>query len=137
MEQLTEVKQSTKTDDVDCLLRNGKKTNPNTTSLLRRLKPEEVFSKKPKESGRRHFVKAYAYRIYTSAWVTPVIAMTMLWLKDHYRFSNTKAAFLQGGIEFIVKPFTYALFEWGAAHVKFGYRANGMISEIQTKAADN
>ena len=53
-----------------------------------------------------------------------MITYAVLELRSKYHISNGKTAFLQGGVEFIIKPFTYAFFEWAAAHVKSGY-ANG------------
>ena len=102
------------------LLRGGEK--PAAKGLLRKIIPEAVFSKRGEESGPRHFFKAYAYRIYTSVGVTPLITLATLSMKQKYGLDNVDAAFLLGGIEFVVKPFTYAVFEWGASHVKLGYR---------------
>lgn len=108
--------------DVGVSLRIEQK-DPDRKSWLRRLGPD-IFSKTPKEKTSRNFFKAYAYRIYTSAWVTPLITVATLSAKSHYNLTIAKTAFLQGGIEFVVKPFTYALFEWGAAHITLGYRNN-------------
>lgn len=102
--------------------------------FIRKLEEKGILSKTPKEGAGRNFIKAYGYRIYTSAWVTPIITVATLELKNRYHLNIPEAAFLQGGVEFIVKPFTYALFEWGAAHVKLGYRNNGNGTKVKGAA---
>lgn len=123
---------STSSQGTDGLLRTEKKTAFGMGGLLRRMESKGIISKTPKEGRGRHFAKAYAYRLYTSAWVTPLITIGTLAIKDHYHLRNGQAALIQGGMELVVKPFTYALFEWGAAHIRWGYRANGASSAAQS-----
>jgi hypothetical protein len=117
-------------DSAKGMLREGAHETSGRTrlgDLLRKSKSkvEDVFSKNAKEGWVRHFVKGYGYRIYTGLWVTPIVTLGTLALRSHYHLNNIETVYVQSGVEFVVKPFTYALFEWGAAHIKPGYINNG------------
>jgi len=111
---------------------------PKIRNLLRRrsnLIKDRLMSKKAKEKLSRNFVKAYAYRLYTSAWVTPLITVAVLTLQNKYHLSTLKTAFIQGFVEFLVKPFTYAAFEWGSSHITLGYVNNGKDNPVKKDAS--
>jgi hypothetical protein len=91
----------------------------------------KLVSGRAKEKLSRNFAKAYAYRIYTSAWVTPLITVAVLEMREKYHLSIAETALAQGVLEFVFKPFTYALFEWAASHIRLGY-----VEASKEKAAE-
>lgn len=71
------------------------------------------------ETNSRSLTKSILYRLYNSFLVTPLIAYTLT--------TNITLSLTFGIVEFIVKIFTYYLYERIFAHIDCGYlwRKNG------------
>jgi len=77
-----------------------------------------------RETHTRSMLKSVSYRVYSSFFVTPLVS----YMITH----NMAISFAVGTAEFLVKPFTYYIFERFWAHIVFGYGAtkHDLISKI-------
>lgn len=74
----------------------------------------EKFYEKTKETYFRSVLKSISYRLYSSFLVTPIIVYIIT--------GNFLIGVAVGITEFLVKPFTYFIFERGWSHIKWGYK---------------
>ncbi|MHC1597050.1 MAG: DUF2061 domain-containing protein [Methermicoccaceae archaeon] len=87
-------------------------TDNHTNSSIRRF-GNMLKLTKSKETHTRSIAKSLSYRVYSSFLVTPLVS----YIITH---SFTVSISL-GLVEFLVKPFTYFLFERVWAHIATGY----------------